>query len=219
MCSIGISFPVHISNAAAPWNLSLIHICLGVVLGAGSLGLSTPTAMMIAFLITAAWWLLSSLPMLKNYKQKYYAESAGGHVVSDSFRRLGHTFREIGREKQVLFFLIAFFFYIDGVYTIIDMATAYGQALGLDSTGLLLALLLTQIVAFPCALLFGRISAKYNPATLISICIEMCIRDRSLYHRFFRHINKLLLHVLPPFPYMLLLCPAFYLHYPQIRFA
>ena len=145
--------------------------CLGVVLGAGSLGLSTPTAMMIAFIITAAWWLLSSLPMLKNYKQKYYAESAGGHVVSDSFKRLGHTFREIGREKQVLFFLIAFFFYIDGVYTIIDMATAYGQALGLDSTGLLLALLLTQIVAFPCALLFGRISAKYNPATLISICI------------------------------------------------
>ena len=127
--------------------------------------------MMIAFIITAAWWLLSSLPMLKNYKQKYYAESAGGHVVSDSFRRLGHTFREIGQEKQVLFFLIAFFFYIDGVYTIIDMATAYGQALGLDSTGLLLALLLTQIVAFPCALLFGRISAKYNPATLISICI------------------------------------------------
>ena len=71
----------------------------------------------------------------------------------------------------MLFFLIAFFFYIDGVYTIIDMATAYGTALGLDTTGLLLALLVTQIVAFPAALLFGRLSGKYKNAVLIRICI------------------------------------------------
>jgi len=71
----------------------------------------------------------------------------------------------------VLFFLIAFFFYIDGVYTIIDMATAYGTALGLDTTGLLLAILVTQIVAFPAALLFGRLSGKYKNAVLIRICI------------------------------------------------
>ena len=61
-------------------------------------------------------------------------------------------------------FLLAFFFYIDGVYTIIDMATAYGSALGLDSTGLLLALLVTQLVAFPCAILFGKLSGKMEPA-------------------------------------------------------
>ena len=68
-------------------------------------------------------------------------------------------------------YLIAFFFFINGVYTIIDMATAYGSALGLDTTGLLLALLLTQIVAFPCAILFGRLSAKYDTGLLIKICI------------------------------------------------
>lgn len=67
--------------------------------------------------------------------------------------------------------MLAFFCYIDGVYTIIDMATAYGTALGLDTTGLLLALLVTQIVAFPSALVFGRLSNKYPSAKLIPVCI------------------------------------------------
>ena len=83
------------------------------------------------------------------------------------------------KEKKIFLFLIAFFFYIDGVYTIIDMATAYGSALGLDSTGLLLALLATQIVAFPSALLFGRFSAKYDTVKLITICITAYLE--SLY--------------------------------------
>lgn len=72
----------------------------------------------------------------------------------------------------ISFFLAAFFFYIDGVYTIIDMATAYGTALGLDTTGLLLALLLIQIVAFPAALLFGKISRKVSASRLILVCIS-----------------------------------------------
>lgn len=69
-------------------------------------------------------------------------------------------------------FLIAFFFYIDGVYTIIDMATAYGSALGLDSTGLLLALLVTQFVAFPSAIIFGRFAKKFKTEKLILVCIS-----------------------------------------------
>ena len=71
----------------------------------------------------------------------------------------------------MFWFLLAFFCYIDGVYTIIDMATAYGTALGLETTGLLLALLVTQIVAFPSALIFGRLSAKYPSSQLIPVCI------------------------------------------------
>ena len=86
-------------------------------------------------------------------------------------QRLGQIVSELRKDKKVLFFLAAFFFYIDGVYTIIDMATAYGTALGLDTTGLLLALLLTQIVAFPAALLFGRISRKVSASKLILVCI------------------------------------------------
>ena len=121
-------------------------------------------------MITAFWWLGSSVPLLRSYRQKYFAE-AEGHVVRNSFKRLGRTFLELAKQKHIFVFLLAFFFYIDGVYTVIDMATAYGQALGLDSTGLLLALLVTQIVAFPCVLIFSRLVKKVRPETIITICI------------------------------------------------
>lgn len=143
---------------------------LAVVLGGGKLGLSMQGSMIIAFSITAIWWLLSSLPLLKSYKQTYYAE-VGGNVVKDSFVRLGHTFKEIRKEKHIFIFLLAFFFFIDGVYTVIDMATAYGQALGLDSTGLLLALLVTQIVAFPSVLVLNRVAKKVGPTRILTLCI------------------------------------------------
>ena len=144
--------------------------CLGIVLGAGTLGISTQTSMILAFVITALWWLASSVPLLRSYRQKYFSESEG-HVVRNSFKRLGRTFVELTKQKHIFVFLLAFFFYIDGVYTVIDMATAYGQALGLDSTGLLLALLVTQLVAFPCVLIFSRLVKKVKPETIITICI------------------------------------------------
>ena len=144
--------------------------CLGIVLGAGSLGIGMQTSMILAFIITALWWLCSSVPLLRSYQQRYFAE-AGEHVVRNSFKRLGRTFVELTKEKHIFVFLLAFFFYIDGVYTVIDMATAYGQALGLDSTGLLLALLVTQIVAFPAVLIFSRLTKRVPPERIITICI------------------------------------------------
>ena len=145
-------------------------ISLVIVLGAGNIGISMQTSMILAFLITALWWLFSAVPLLRSYKQRYFSE-AGEHVIRNSFVRLGQTFKELVKEKHIFVFLLAFFFYIDGVYTVIDMATAYGQALGLDSTGLLLALLVTQIVAFPSVLIFGRLVKKVKPETIITICI------------------------------------------------
>ena len=144
--------------------------CLGIVLGADKLGIGTQTAMILAFMITAFWWLGSSVPLLRSYRQKYFAE-AEGHVVRNSFKRLAIRISILAKQKHIFVFLLAFFFYIDGVYTVIDMATAYGQALGLDSTGLLLALLVTQIVAFPCVLIFSRLVKKVRPETIITICI------------------------------------------------
>ena len=145
-------------------------VCLGVVLGAGKIGISTELAMMISFAIVAVWWIGASIPLLKSYQQKHYVERQP-KAVRNSFKRLGDTLKNIRNEKKIFLFLIAFFFYIDGVYTIIDMATAYGTALGLDSTGLLLALLVTQLVAFPFAIIFGRLSKCYDVRTLITICI------------------------------------------------
>ena len=145
-------------------------LCLVIVLGSDPLGIRMETAMGIAFVLVAVWWLLMSLPLLKNYEQKYYVEKKP-HAIAQSFKRLGETFKNRKEEKQVFMFLLAFFFYIDGVYTIIDMATAYGSALGLDSTGLLLALLVTQIVAFPCAIIFGNLSYRIRTEKLIIVCI------------------------------------------------
>ncbi len=145
-------------------------LCLMLVLLYESIGISMETAMAGAFILTALWWVLMSLPLLKSYRQHHFVETKD-HPVRSSGKRLLQIFGELRDNPKVLLFLIAFFFYIDGVYTIIDMATAYGTALGLDTTGLLLALLLTQIVAFPAALCFGRLSRKVSGAKLILVCI------------------------------------------------
>ena len=145
-------------------------VCLALVLGSSAVGLSQMTALSIALIITAVWWLVVTLPLLKKYRQINYVE-VKQHAIRQSFVRIGQTLKHLPQDKQVFWFLLAFFCYIDGVYTIIDMATAYGTALGLDTTGLLLALLVTQIVAFPSALIFGRLSQKYESKTLIPVCI------------------------------------------------
>ena len=145
-------------------------VCLVLVLAYESIGISMEAAMVIAFFIIALWWLLGAVPLLRSYRQIHYVE-AQHEPVRDSFRRLGRVFSELGRRPDILFFLLAFFFYIAGVYTVIDMATAYGTALGLDTAGLLLALLVTQVVAFPCSIFFGRLSRKLDAKVILSVCI------------------------------------------------
>lgn len=152
-------------GSCIPFVLSLL-----VVLGYESIGISFGMAMAVAFALNGIWWLVMSLPLLKNYRQKHYIE-VNEKVFSASLSRVLGTLRDMKNHKHVLLFVIAFFFYIDGVYTIIDMATAYGQALGLDSTGLLLALLVTQIVAFPFALLYGRLAQRFRTESIITVCI------------------------------------------------
>ena len=145
-------------------------LCLILVLMPDTFGLTTGSAMVIAFLITAIWWVACTVPLLRRYKQTAFVAAEKSPLL-DSFRQLGRTIRDAKKEKHIFVYLLAFFFFIDGVYTIIDMATAYGTALGLDTTGLLLALLVTQIVAFPCSIAFGRLSTKYDTGLLIKVCI------------------------------------------------
>lgn len=159
-------------------------LCLILVLFHGKLGLTMNIAMILAFLLTSIWWILFTFPLLKHYRQLKYIQSQTS-PMKESFSRLYHTFRNMKKQKSIFLFLLAFFFFIDGVYTIIDMATAYGIALGFDTTGLLLALLTTQIVAFPFALLFGRLSSRYNTATLMKVCI-LCYTGITLFAVFLR---------------------------------
>lgn len=160
-------------------------VCLVLVLNAEKIGMTMGSAMVIAFLITAAWWLVCTLPMLKTYRQTAYVEPTA-HPIADTFRQLAATFKDARQEKHIFLYLVAFFFFIDGVYTIIDMATAYGTALGLDTTGLLLALLVTQIVAFPFAILFGRLAAKYDTGSLIKVCI-LCYTGITMFAVFLQY--------------------------------
>ncbi len=152
-------------GSCVPFIVSLLF-----VLGYDAIGISMPAAMTIAFFINAGWWLLVTIPLLRCYKQTHGIDRPK-HVVKDSFLRLANMFRDIRKHKKIFLFLVAFFFYIDGVYTIIEMATAYGSAIGLDTQGLLLALLVTQIIAFPFALIFGKAAKKYKNTSLIKLCI------------------------------------------------
>lgn len=128
-------------------------------------------AIFLAFLIAGLWWLGGSVPLLRSYHQTHYVEHTSGALKS-SLARLGRTLRYMYREqKHVFYFLLAFFFYIDGVYTIIDEAVAIGTSLGIDTMGLLVVLLLTQVVAFAFATLFGKLAEKYSAMSLISVCI------------------------------------------------
>lgn len=146
-------------------------LCIGVyILYAMFELISMPLSMILVFALTAVWWLGCSVPLLRSYRQSHYVEH-GGHPVRTGLKNLGSVFKEVGKNKQILFFLLAFFFFIDGVYTIIDMATAYGTSLGLNTVSLVIALLVTQIVAFPAAILLGMLSRKVRPQYLIIACI------------------------------------------------
>ena len=148
--------------SVVPFIISLIFVLMY-----DKIGMTLKTAMMIAFILNAVWWIASTLPLVKSYKQKYYIEPEA-HPALDTFARLKDTLMKAKEQKKVFLFLFAFFFYIDGVY---DMATAYGTSLGLNTTGLLLALLLTQIVAFPASLTFAVLSKTKDTASLIKVAI------------------------------------------------
>ena len=143
---------------------------LVLILFAEPLGLTTGLATGIAFAINAVWWLLTTLPLLKNYRQIHYVEKVE-HPVAESLGRIVSVLKKVGKNSHIFYFLIAFFFYIDGVYTIIDLATSYGKDVGISDTSLLLALLMTQVVAFPCSILFAKISKKFQTTKLIQIGI------------------------------------------------
>lgn len=143
-------------------------LCIVVVLlsQSGLINMSLTLACKITFLITAIWWGVFTIPLVKNVNQKYYVEKQS-HIIKNSFKDLGSTLKNIKKDKAVLLFLIAYFFYIDGVHTIISMATSYGTDLGISMISLLIILLLTQFVAFPFTIIYGKLSEKFGGKKLI----------------------------------------------------
>ena len=144
--------------------------CLLVVLNYDKLGMTLQTAMQISFTITAVWWLAFTIPMLKDVEQKHF-KPREAHAFTNAIRGIGDTLKEIWANKAIKYYMIAYFFYIDGVHTIIKLSTSYGTDLGISSTQLVLALLVTQFVAFPSAIIYGRLSSKYGTRKMLLIAI------------------------------------------------
>ena len=142
----------------------LFVLCSLMMKDPSRFGLANPlAAMKVSFLLTAGWWLLFSIPALLFIRESPAPPSAaGGSALTRGFRQLASTFSEIRGNRRLLFFLGGYILYIDGVNTVIKMAVDFGKAIGLDSGGLLLALIVTQFVAFPAAIVFGRIGERFG---------------------------------------------------------
>ena len=137
---------------------------------------STPLASKLAFIITAVWWGIFAIPMIKNVQQHYYIKREPKPIIN-SFKRLGQTFKDIQKYRALFLFLLAYFFYIDGVGTIISMSTAYGTDLGISSTNLLIILFATQVVAAPFAIIYGRLAEKFTGKKMlyVGICVYIIV--------------------------------------------
>ncbi|WP_442598861.1 MFS transporter [Neobacillus sp. D3-1R] len=148
----------------------IISIAIIILAQTNTIPITTGTASKIAFLITAVWWGLFTIPMFKNVHQRYYIDREPNPVMN-SFKRLGKTLKEISHYRALFLFLLAYFFYIDGVGTIISMSTAYGSDLGISSTNLLIILFVTQVVAAPFAILYGRLSERFTGKKMLYVGI------------------------------------------------
>ncbi len=150
----------------------IIGIALTLLAQQKIIPLSITAAMQAAFIITALWWGLFTIPLLRNVQQTYYIERVR-NPIRMSFKRLFATFQNIRAYRHLFIFLIAYFFYIDGVHTIITMSTAYGTDLGFSSTTLLIVLFVTQVIAAPFSLLYARLAARYNEKIMILVGIAV----------------------------------------------
>lgn len=144
----------YIGGSTIPFVLSIVML---LVLGYGSV-----FAQKFSVVITSVWWIIFSIPFVKNVHQEHFVERQAGSFIKNTLSNTWHTAKEIFKRKGLFLFILAYFFYIDGVGTIINISTAYGSALGLGSVGMILALLITQVVAMPCSIIFPRIAKKIS---------------------------------------------------------
>lgn len=145
-------------------------VCLVIVLFGSGFGIGQLDGIRISFVITAAWWLVFSVPVLRDVHQTHF-KAREEHLFRHTLKGLVGTCKKIARDKRLLMYMLAFFFYIDGVHTIITMSTSYGTDLGIDSTQLVLALLVTQFVAFPSAIAYGRLAGRFGAKRMLLIAV------------------------------------------------
>lgn len=144
--------------------------CLLIVLNAEAIGITMQTAMLIAFVITSVWWVAFTIPMLRNVEQKSF-KPRQPHALRHAVTGIGASLRSIWSYKAMRYFILAYFFYIDGVHTVIKMSTSYGSNLGIEGTQLVLALLVTQFVAWPASIIYGKLGRSVGTKKMILVGI------------------------------------------------
>lgn len=147
---------------------------------------TNPLGFKIAVVITTLWWALFSIPIILKVKQTHYIDVPAKGVIKLTLKNVWITFTSLFGNKGVFLFLLAYFFYIDGVNTVIHMATSYGTTIGLDTVGLIGALLVTQVVAVPCTILFGGLARRFGAMRLIlaAVCMYVLICGVGFYMGF-----------------------------------
>lgn len=156
----------YIGGSTIPFLLSIVLIMFGE-----SFGIDAVLAVKLSVILCVLWWAAFSLPMLLKVKQVHFIDRPAGLLITQAFKGLKRTALDIIRNKAMLVFMLSYFFYIDGVNTVIHMATVYGSSLGLGSTGMILALLITQLVAVPCSIIFSRLAEKFGSIRMLVYAI------------------------------------------------
>jgi UMF1 family MFS transporter len=153
----------------------LFALNVWMTLSPKTFGLSSAgEAVKISFLSVGIWWALFSLPVFLFVKEPVNGQSKPGvSAVKAGFRQLKETFQEIRHLKTIFLFLVAYWLYIDGVHTVMRMAVDYGMSIGFKSNDLIVALLITQFVGFPCAIGFGYLGGKIGAKRAIFIAIAV----------------------------------------------
>ncbi len=147
----------------------LLAVNLGLILGWETIGLPDSTAAsQISFVTVGVWWFVFSLPLFRRVQETRLATggTAVAHIRTGA-RRLKETFRRIKRYPELMKFMLAYWFFFDGINTIIVMAASYGTTIGIESTDLIAALLITQFVGFPASLLFGKLADKLGSKKML----------------------------------------------------
>lgn len=148
---------------------SLFIVVMALVLSKGFGWLSSYATIRAAFILVAFWWLLFSLLFLQNVQQKYGTIQPVS--ISKSLQQLWRTIKMISHYQAVAGFMIAYFFYIDGVDTIITMATSFGLDLSVKTSSLLVILLILNIIAFSCTLIYGKLASYFGTKKMILTAI------------------------------------------------
>ena len=158
-----VGFGLSYIGGALPFIISIPFVFVAEL---GLMDISVVTAYRIAFWIAGIWWIVFSIPMFKNVKQVIGVPKEP-QFIRKSFVKVWTTFLDIKKHKPIVIFLVAFFLYSDGLGSIIRLATSYGATIGIGPQTLIIVLLVTQFVAFPCAIIYGKVSEKIGTKNMI----------------------------------------------------